>query len=388
MPAYNEEKVIVQTIASLLSQKYSGPIEIVVVDDGSSDETIDIVREAYGSHPSISAYRKENGGKASTLNYGIAHAQHEIVIGLDADTIFDDDTVAELVQPLKDWVAAVAGNAKVGNRINLVTRWQALACEPDDRPARLLAARLHHGGTWRGGRLARARSCSRSAAFARTTLAEDQDLTLAIPAPRASPSRDRGRRGGLHRGSGHAARPGEAAFPLVVRNAAMHVEAPRRLLPAARCGRWGRRTAERLPVPASAAGISPVADFMFVWSIASVWFNARVHTVDGRLRTPCLTSSRSSATTPVFLLVDGGGHRLPHGRGRGQESHLVHLRAAIRLPAGDARGGRPLLRRGVERPAAGLGEAGAEGDRLSAGAPSAIWARFGDLVFRRQLRFT
>src|SRR4029453_7882145 len=92
VPAYNEEKVIVQTIASLLNQKYAGPIEIVVVDDGSSDDTTHIVREGYGSHPSVSAYRKANGGKASALNYGIAHAQHEIVIGLDADTIFDDDT--------------------------------------------------------------------------------------------------------------------------------------------------------------------------------------------------------------------------------------------------------------------------------------------------------
>jgi peptidoglycan/xylan/chitin deacetylase (PgdA/CDA1 family)/spore germination protein YaaH len=127
VPAFNEEKVIVQTIASLLNQKYAGAIEIVVVDDGSSDETIDIVREAYGNHPSVSAFRKENGGKASALNFGIARAQHEIVIGLDADTIFDDDTVSELVQPLKNpSVGAVAGNAKVGNRINLVTRWQAL----------------------------------------------------------------------------------------------------------------------------------------------------------------------------------------------------------------------------------------------------------------------
>ena len=255
VPAYNEEKVIVQTIASLLNQKYAGPIEIVVVDDGSSDDTIDIVREAYGSHPSVSAYRKENGGKASALNYGIAHAQHEIVIGLDADTIFDDDTVAELVQPLKNpSVGAVAGNAKVGNRINLVTRWQALeyvtSQNLDRRAFSLLdCITVVPGavGAWR-------RSVVQEVGgFREDTLAEDQDLTLAIR--RVGPlGRVRRRRRGVHRGAGHAARPGEAALPLVVRHAAVHVEAPRRLLPTALRIAGLRRTSQRLPVPAAAPG--------------------------------------------------------------------------------------------------------------------------------------
>ena len=51
----------------------------------------------------------------------------EIVIGLDADTLFVPGTIARLVEPLRDpSVGAVAGNAKVGNRVNLVTRWQAV----------------------------------------------------------------------------------------------------------------------------------------------------------------------------------------------------------------------------------------------------------------------
>ncbi|MDJ8954077.1 glycosyltransferase family 2 protein, partial [Clostridium perfringens] len=61
------------------------------------------------------------------LNYGIQRARGEIVICLDADTVFEPQTIAELVAPLRDpSVGAVAGNAKVGNRLNLVTRWQAL----------------------------------------------------------------------------------------------------------------------------------------------------------------------------------------------------------------------------------------------------------------------
>ena len=213
------------------------------------------MREAYGSHPSVSAYRKENGGKASALNYGIAHAQHEIVIGLDADTIFDDDTVAELVQPLKDpSVGAVAGNAKVGNRINLVTRWQALeyvtSQNLDRRAFSLLdCITVVPGavGAWRRSVV------QQVGGFREDTLAEDQDLTLAI------------RRAGLS----VAYADGAVAYteaPDTLRGLAKqrfrwsfgtlqctwkHRDAFFR--PTLRIARI-RRAAERLPVPAAASG--------------------------------------------------------------------------------------------------------------------------------------
>src|SRR5829696_3673622 len=60
VPAYNEAKVIRQTIDSLVAQKYAGPLEIVVVDDGSKDATMDVVLEHFDGHPLVSAYRKEN----------------------------------------------------------------------------------------------------------------------------------------------------------------------------------------------------------------------------------------------------------------------------------------------------------------------------------------
>jgi cellulose synthase/poly-beta-1,6-N-acetylglucosamine synthase-like glycosyltransferase len=127
VPAYNEERVIAKTIASLLEQRYDGPLEIVVVDDGSPDDTHGVAARAYGAHPQVAVYRKPNGGKASALNFGIARARGTIVVGMDADTVFLADTVAELVRPFADErVGAVAGNAKVGNLVNLVTRWQAV----------------------------------------------------------------------------------------------------------------------------------------------------------------------------------------------------------------------------------------------------------------------
>jgi cellulose synthase/poly-beta-1,6-N-acetylglucosamine synthase-like glycosyltransferase/peptidoglycan/xylan/chitin deacetylase (PgdA/CDA1 family)/spore germination protein YaaH len=305
VPAYNEEKVVVQTIASLLNQQYDGELEIVVVDDGSSDDTADIVEEAYGSHPQVSVYRKDNGGKASALNYGIERARHEIVIGLDADTLFDDDTVAELVQPLIDpRVAAVAGNAKVGNRINLVTRWQALeyvtSQNLDRRAFSLLdCITVVPGavGAWRRSLVLQV------GGFQEDTLAEDQDLTLAI------------------RRAGYSVAYADGAVA--------YTEAPDTLRGLAKQRfRWSFGTLQcvwkhrdaffrrkygslgfialpnvllfQLLLPA----ISPIADLMFVLSILSVWLNAMSHQVDGRLSYGLTNLEQVMAYYAVFLLVD------------------------------------------------------------------------------------
>ncbi|MDQ6827911.1 MAG: glycosyltransferase [Gemmatimonadota bacterium] len=182
VPAYNEEKVINRTIETLLAQEYPSEIEIVVVDDGSPDGTFEVARTAYGQHPRVAIYRKPNGGKASALNYGLERAKGEIIICLDADTLFVPNTVAELVAPLQDpKVGAVAGNAKVGNRVNMVTRWQALeyviSQNLDRRAFSLLnSITVVPGavGAWRKTLVVQA------GGFSDDTLAEDQDLTLAI----------------------------------------------------------------------------------------------------------------------------------------------------------------------------------------------------------------
>ncbi len=182
VPAWNEEKVITRTIASLLAQQYEGELDVVVVDDGSPDATYAVARTAYVDHPRVAVYTKPNGGKSTALNYGIARARGAIVVCLDADTIFQPDTVAKLVAPLADErVGAVAGNAKVGNRLNIVTRWQALeyvtSQNVDRRAFSLLnAITVVPGavGAWRKELVIAA------GGFSHDTLAEDQDLTIAI----------------------------------------------------------------------------------------------------------------------------------------------------------------------------------------------------------------
>ncbi|PYT01255.1 MAG: polysaccharide deacetylase, partial [Acidobacteria bacterium] len=123
VPAYKEERVICKTIESLLASDYPS-FEVIVVDDGSPDRTSEVVCERFGGDARVRLFKKENGGKAEALNHGLAHAGGEIVVGLDADTVFAPHTLRALARRFADpAIGAVAGNAKVGNRINLVTRW-------------------------------------------------------------------------------------------------------------------------------------------------------------------------------------------------------------------------------------------------------------------------
>src|ERR1022692_405515 len=85
--AYNEEKVIVRTVESILRNGYDD-LELVIVDDGSQDATLEILRRDFGDRPNVRILSQPNGGKSSALNNAIAHAQHDILIALDADTIF------------------------------------------------------------------------------------------------------------------------------------------------------------------------------------------------------------------------------------------------------------------------------------------------------------
>lgn len=181
VPAFNEEKVITKTIKSLLKSNYPN-FEILVVDDGSSDNTSQIVKEKFANEFKVQLFTLSNGGKANALNFGLKRAKGEIIIGLDADTIFTSDTIRELAKPFADkQVGAVAGNAKVGNRLNMITKWQALEYITSQNLDRRAFASLNAitvvpgaVGAWRREALEKAEG------FESNTLAEDQDLTLRV----------------------------------------------------------------------------------------------------------------------------------------------------------------------------------------------------------------
>jgi cellulose synthase/poly-beta-1,6-N-acetylglucosamine synthase-like glycosyltransferase/peptidoglycan/xylan/chitin deacetylase (PgdA/CDA1 family) len=121
VPAYNEKECIANTLRSLARSTH--PIEIIVVDDGSEDNTSEIA-ESLGM-PNVRVIRQENAGKPAALNNGVRNARHDIVVMMDGDTVFEPDAVHQLVQPFAEpEIGAVAGNAKVGNRDTMIGAWQ------------------------------------------------------------------------------------------------------------------------------------------------------------------------------------------------------------------------------------------------------------------------
>lgn len=140
VPAYNEEINAVRTVESLLNQDYAN-LQVVFIDDGSKDNTFLKVSNAFKHLPSVKVYTKQNGGKASALNTGIEKADGEFVVCIDADTQLKQDAVSQLMKKfdtsggvkkhggnnlLNGSVGAVAGNVKVGNEVNMITRWQSI----------------------------------------------------------------------------------------------------------------------------------------------------------------------------------------------------------------------------------------------------------------------
>lgn len=123
IPAYNEENVIHLTIESLLIAEYPKK-EIIVIDDGSTDRTLEIAKRYQDK---IKVVHKENGSKASALNFGLLFAKGEIIVIVDADTIVGRQSLKSIAKGLSDDnVAAVAGNIKIRNKVNWLTKCQAL----------------------------------------------------------------------------------------------------------------------------------------------------------------------------------------------------------------------------------------------------------------------
>lgn len=183
VPAYNEGIVLEKTIRALRASSYRN-LEIVMVDDGSTDDTWQIMQRIVRRYRRgiVRAIHQKNTGKSGALNHAIASLDTDIIICLDADTLFERQTIAHLVKHFAlPQVGAVAGVVKVGNARGYVTRWQALEYTIGialERNAQnfLGAITIVPGacGAWRR------QAVIDAGGFSHRTLAEDCDLTFAI----------------------------------------------------------------------------------------------------------------------------------------------------------------------------------------------------------------
>ena len=180
VPAYNEEAGIAATIESMAASSYPGRLEIVVVDDGSTDDTAAIARSL--GYPYVYVITQPNSGKPGALNTGIAASQSEVLVMVDGDTVFEPDTIERLVAPMRDpRVGAVSGNAKVGNRRGFLGGWQHLEYVTGFNLDRRMYDMLGIMPTVPGAIGAfRKRALRQVGGVSHDTLAEDTDLTMAL----------------------------------------------------------------------------------------------------------------------------------------------------------------------------------------------------------------
>ncbi|WP_327718711.1 glycosyltransferase [Streptomyces sp. NBC_00490] len=182
VPAYNEKECIANTLRSLARSTH--PIEIIVVDDGSTDGTSEISLNA--AHElgmtNVRVIRQENAGKPAALNNGVRNATYDIVIMMDGDTVFEPDAVHQLVQPFADPdVGAVAGNAKVGNRDTIIGAWQHIEYVMGFNLDRRMYDLLRCMPTIPGAIGAfRREAVLQVGGMSEDTLAEDTDITIAM----------------------------------------------------------------------------------------------------------------------------------------------------------------------------------------------------------------
>jgi peptidoglycan-N-acetylglucosamine deacetylase len=181
VPAYNEGKVIRRTIDGLLASDYPA-LHVLVIDDGSTDDTAAVALEAAARDPRVDVLRQANAGKASALNAGFHRAQDGIVVVVDADTILLPNTVSRLVAPFADpGIDAVCGNVQVGNVRNFLTAIQDVeyvTCQNYDRRAfdalNCIGVVPGATGAWRR------EAVLRVGGYSVDTLTEDADLTISV----------------------------------------------------------------------------------------------------------------------------------------------------------------------------------------------------------------
>ena len=180
--AYNEGKVIASTLRSLLNTDFRGELEVVVVDDGSHDDTASEVERVAAVDPRVRLLQQENRGKARALQRALAAAHHSIIVFIDADTQLQRDTLPRLVEPFADpAVAAASGHAKVGNLRAFIARCQALEYTCGFNLDRRAYQRWNCITVVPGAISAiRKEAIEEAGGLSLDTLAEDTDLTLSL----------------------------------------------------------------------------------------------------------------------------------------------------------------------------------------------------------------
>ncbi len=181
IPAYNEAKVIGKTLKSVLASDYPN-LKVVVVDDGSKDQTAEVIEEFVQKNKRVTLIRQSNHGKWFAEDRALSYIDTPIFVIVDADTLLRRDAIKLLVQPFcDDAVGAVAGTVEIGNRDNVITACQVIEYKFTQSVMRR-AYEVINGilvvpgaiGAWRKD------AVIQSGLVSGDTITEDADLTVAL----------------------------------------------------------------------------------------------------------------------------------------------------------------------------------------------------------------
>lgn len=187
VPVYNEGKVLKDSIESLAQLNYPN-YEIIIVNDGSTDNTLEVARSLVGyskgvyGDVKISMINKPNGGKSRALNAGIQFSKADFFVCVDGDSQLSRDTLKEGMKHFSDpGVGAVAGNVKVENRKKLLTDLQALEYLEGLNMARSAQSLVRMVNIIPGPiGIFRRKAIEDAGLYSSDTFAEDADLTLKV----------------------------------------------------------------------------------------------------------------------------------------------------------------------------------------------------------------
>ena len=183
IPAYNEEKLIERTIKNVLDSNYdSRKLEIICVDDGSTDRTREIVKKLGEKHKNIKLVKGEHKGKSAALDLGVENASNDIIMSVDADTVIGKEFIPEIVAPFADEkVGATNGMAFISEPKRVIEHFQNVEYYFNNLIRNSFSKALDNG-IWFFGAAAcfRKSALQKAGEFSKEVLTEDMDISLRI----------------------------------------------------------------------------------------------------------------------------------------------------------------------------------------------------------------
>ncbi len=178
IPAHNEEENIKRCVNSILDQDYESDINIIIVDDGSTDNTYQIAKEIAKSNKRIKVLRQKNEGKSAAINKGLQHVKTKIFGFIDADSYMSKNVLKESVGHMGDYDSVVAPIIPM-NTSNILLRWQEIEYMLT-AITRRLSSLIGAMFLTPGFAIYRTNVVRKLGGFSRTTITEDLEMGLRL----------------------------------------------------------------------------------------------------------------------------------------------------------------------------------------------------------------